>query len=1166
MNPMINLGKIKNIRRLITGSILIIAPAMSAAAPNECADWIAKVVSTEGRVETRPASDASPNITQSADWQPVSLHQTLCPGSTVRTQARSRAALLLRNNTVLRLSQTSTLTLPAAQPDKPFWLELLDGAINVITRTPKKFQVDTPFVNAAVDGTEFFVKIARAPLPEGGEINSGQTTVSVFEGRVIAENTTGRVTLRRGEAATAGADQAPVTSIPANPRDAVHWALHYPPILSYRLDDFKEGNETSWQARVRKSIEYTQAGDLQNALASVIDTPQDAAAAFFGYRASLLLNVGRVNEASADIKTALDIAPNDGIALALQSVIAVAQNQYETALTLATQSTAQAPQVAGSWMALSYAQQANFNLPEAINAAQHGADTEPDNALAWARIAELHLMTGNLNGALAAASKAATLNPNLARTQSVLGFVYLTQIKTKHAKQAFEQAITLDQADPLPRLGLGLAKIRDGDLAAGREEIEIATALDPNNALVRSYMGKAYYEEKRDALAATQFYIAKTLDPKDPTPWFYDAILKQSTNRPVEALQDLQKSMGLNDNRAVYRSKLLLDQDLAARSASLARIYQDLDFQQLSLVTGFKSINTDPANASAHRFLAESYASLPRHEIARASEVLQTQLLQPLVVDPLPPQIAERNLNALERSGPSSVGHNEFNPLFVRDRDTMHLSSVAGSNSAWGDELVVGGLHGGFAYSLGQYHYETDGFRANNDLKQDIYNAFLQFSLSPSSSLQIEARTRMQENGDLRMRMDPIKASTALREDSNEDTLRLGYRLSLAPDSELIASIIQRRLDSTTNESSNLSATRRSVTAADTSSEAYNGELQYLSRLGRVGYLIGAGYYDNTTTQNGFAALFRLPSGSTVFNIPIQTDTTENHSNAYLYSYWNLASNLVATLGASIDYYSLSDNRSSNQFDTDQINPKFGVVWSPADATTLRAAAFRVLKRSLASGQTLEPTQVAGLAQFFDDNTATDSTRYGIGLDHKFTSRLFAGLELTQRDLEVPKFNGTTLSRAESQQEYMHRLYVNWMPVDRVALGAEYYFEEVSRDRGAFADFTAPDEVKTQSLPITFGYYSPNSIYFRVRETFYDQQVVQATSLTTTQKLSDNFWLMDLELGYRLPHRLGIVSLEIRNVFDQAFQYEGVNFQTGIARPSPIQPERSVFLKFTVGL
>src|SRR5207253_6952326 len=136
-------------------------------------------------------------------------------------------------------------------------------------------------------------------------------------------------------------------------------------------------------------------------------------------------------------------------------------------------------------------------------------------------------------------------------------FAYLARIDTPAAKASFERAIELDEADPLPRLGLGLAKIRDGDLEAGRQEIEIATSLDPGTSLIRSYLGKAYYEEKRDKLAGIQFDLAKELDPNDPTAWFYDAIRKQTINKPVEALEDLEKSIALNDNRAVYRSRLL---------------------------------------------------------------------------------------------------------------------------------------------------------------------------------------------------------------------------------------------------------------------------------------------------------------------------------------------------------------------------------------------------------------------------------------------------------------------------------------------------------------------------------------------------------------------------------------------------------------------------------
>ena len=185
-----------------------------------------------------------------------------------------------------------------------------------------------------------------------------------------------------------------------------------------------------------------------------------------------------------------------------------------------------------------------------------------------------------------------------------------------------------------------------------------------------------------------------------------DAIRMQTINRPVEALQDLQQSIELNDNRAIYRSSLKLDQDLAARSASLGRIYKDLGFEQRALVEGWKSVNADPSDYSGHRFLADSYSALPRHEIARVSELLQSQLLQPINIAPIQPQLAETNLFILSGAGPSDVAVNEFNPLFAGDGGGLQLNAVGGDNNTLGNDLVLSGIHGRFSYSIGQFHYE----------------------------------------------------------------------------------------------------------------------------------------------------------------------------------------------------------------------------------------------------------------------------------------------------------------------------------------------------------------------------------------------------------------------------------------------------------------------------
>jgi tetratricopeptide (TPR) repeat protein len=363
------------------------------------------------------------------------------------------------------------------------------------------------------------------------------------------------------------------------------------------------------------------------------------------------MSVGQVAKAEVDLAQAERADPKSGGATALRSVIALVRDQKDDALRLAESGAGLDPNSPLPQAALSYAHQGRFEIEKALEHAKRAVELAPEDALLWARVSELELSRGDLDAALEAAQKAEPLSPALARTQTVLGFAYLTRIEVDKAKSAFARAIQGDPADPLPRLGMGLAKIRDGDLEDGTREIETAASLDPNNSLVRSYLGKAYFEQKRDGLASSEYEQAKLLDPKDPTPWFYDAIHKQTTNRPVEALQGLQRAIELNDNRAVYRSGLLLDQDLAARSASLGRIYRDLGFEQLALVEGWKSVNTDPGNYSAHRLLADSYAALPQHGIARVSELLQSQLLN---ITPVQPELAESNLLILEGGWPCS--------------------------------------------------------------------------------------------------------------------------------------------------------------------------------------------------------------------------------------------------------------------------------------------------------------------------------------------------------------------------------------------------------------------------------------------------------------------------------------------------------------------------------
>ena len=1081
----------------------VLVPSYSMAA-EKCKVLVAKVVSVQGIAEVRRTGDI--------EWRPIKLNNTFCPGDMIRLKENSRASIVLSNETIIRLDQNTTITFSGIEKKKTSLLDLIKGAIHFLSRVPRTLKVITPYVNASVEGTEFLVRVDK-----------GQTFVSVFEGKVLASNNSGSLILTEGQSVVAEEGRAPVLKVVVNPRDAVRWALYYPPVMEY-------------------------SGKL---------TEDETDPLYLTYRASLMLSVGRVEEALRYIERALSVAPGTSQAIALQSVIAVVQNDKERALVLARKAVNADPLSSAALIALSYAQQANFDLKGALRSLRKAVRAEPEKSLAWARLSEMWLSFGYLDKALVTAHKAVDLNPELSRTQTVLGFAYLAQVKVREARDAFEKAIELDQADPLARLGLGLAEIRQGYLREGRREIEIAVSLDPNQSIIRSYLGKAYYEEKREKLSKDQYGIAGELDPHDPTPFFYDAILEQSINRPIEALHDMQKAIELNDNRAVYRSKLLLDDDLAARSASIARIYNDLGFQRLALVEGWKSVNTDPKNYSAHRLLADTYASQPRHEIARVSELLQSQLLQPLNITPVQPRLAESNLFIFDQAGPGDLSFNEFTSLFNRNRLALQLSGVYGGNATFGDEIVASGVYDRFSLSTGQFHYKTDGYRGNNDLHEDIYNIFTQYNISHKTSIQAEYRYKDKGNGDLSVNFDPDAFFPARREKDHSQSIRLGFHHSITPNSGIIASAIHEIAEYDLSVS-----TSRSVDGVPTTTEVelnakesgYLGEIQHLYNAERLHIISGFGHFSSNAEKKRTNTVI-IPSLPAI-SLPATLEKVDvSHTNLYIYSHINYPDPVMWTIGGSADFL---DNETVSK---DQFNPKFGLTWTLPTSTTLRGAVFRTLKRQFISNQTIEPTQVAGFNQFFDDANGTDAWRYGIAIDQKFTPNLFGGAEFSKRKMDVPFVLSThvTENKEAYWEEDIFRSYLYLTPVSWLAITGEYQYENFKRDPEPHIP-KSYERLRTHRLPLSLSIFYPLGLTTVIKTTYVDQEgkFVNPVSSAIFED-SDNFWVVDASIGLRLPKRYGIVSIEARNLFNEKFKFQDTDF----ANPS-IYPERLILAKVTL--
>src|SRR5882724_1091186 len=288
-----------------------VSPARYATAAATCEPKVATVASVQGTVEVTRAG--------TTDASPLARDDVLCVGDTIRVGPKSRADVVQLDQTLLRLAANTSITLEGLKDGGTAVVDMVAGAAHFLSRSPASVDVHTPFTVAGVRGTEFFIGVEPA-----------RTVLSVYDGTVIAANDAGSVRLTHGQSAEAEQGKAPVVRVVARPRDAVQWALYYPPVV------------------------YTR---------EVPADPHDPRLA--AYRASSLLAVGSVDDAKVEIGRALVRDPHDGDALALQTIVAVVQDDKAAALDSARRAVPATARSPSARSALSYAQQATFDLDAA---------------------------------------------------------------------------------------------------------------------------------------------------------------------------------------------------------------------------------------------------------------------------------------------------------------------------------------------------------------------------------------------------------------------------------------------------------------------------------------------------------------------------------------------------------------------------------------------------------------------------------------------------------------------------------------------------------------------------------------------------------------------------------------------------------------------------------
>jgi tetratricopeptide (TPR) repeat protein len=1121
-------------------ALCVALPGAAAAAAEA-----AKLYSAHGSVEARTSG--------AAEWRVLAVGDPLFDRDAVRTGPGSRAALVLSDGLMVRLNERSLFQLSLDGTGRPSELQLDDGDAHFFSRKEREFPtIRTQYVSASIRGTELSVS-AR----------SDRSEIAVLSGLVRAENGVGGVDLGAGEIARVTSGRAPEKSILIDPVGSVQWALYYP--VTVAAEDFPE---------FPRETALVEGGEGDRALKLLAGAPPSASRDLM--RAALLLAGGQVGAAESLHATVeqtlarLDpsaAATPRGILAAQRAIIAITRNQTTAGLERARAAALAAPRSVSAAVALSYVLQATGDLEGAWTTLGEGLVHTPGSSALMLRRAELALSRGESAAALRDATTVAAALPRSAYALTVRGFAELARLDIDGARTSFAQAIEFSAGDGLPFLGLGLTEIRRGDLAGGRISLQKAAHLEPMRSLYRSYLGKAFFEDEIESLAAEEFDRAIALDPNDPTPYLYRTFLNLSRNEPVKALDDIEASIALNDNRAVYRSRLLLDQDASVRSSSLANVYKSLGFTEIARIEAIRSLSKDYANYSAHLDLSQSYEETEDLFQASISEFFIARLLSPV------------SFNLVRPSQSGGISANEYTAVFDRDQNRVAFEFDGQTrNRAANPGFLFSGTEGRWGYALSYSPAYADGYRDNDRNNAHATYGSLQYQLSPETSLLLDTNLETFDDGDTEIGFDPFENDVDSNSTFDDYLVRLGGSHRFGPGSQLIGQVVGSRSSIRVDNATFDRALYVYLTAGDELLEALTlegvvderlrfrsnnirGDLQHIYTSPYISNVLGGGLFNGDQDRDDEATVIDpVELSGAMFSSA--AENTEGSRRLYDYLTVHVAPWLDLQGGVSYTHLHLSGAPLSVPFVEDvsaveSWDPKIGVVISPDESTVFRTAFFETTgSAALRELELIEPTIVSGFNQsFFNIIPGTTSRTLAFGLDRKFSTKTYVGAEVARSSikrnfpLSVSQLffdldNGgelTTdifvLDNDAHIDDHQWRAYVYQVVGTRVTATTDYV-SALERDN------LLDGETETQRLRLGLNYFDPSGWFGFARGTWRDQDIEGVRGITIgDETVAENFWLVDLGVGYRLPQRRGRLVLTVNNIFDTDFRYRSLGFE-----------------------
>lgn len=1092
---------------------------------------VAKLYLSEGEVFLRKTGESS--------WTKPPTGSPLAIGDTVRTGEDGKAAFEFVDGALVRLGRLSAMTFQDVDPSGAPIVTQHDGKAYFFSRGARKEpSIKTPQVNAAIYGTELVV-----------DVQKDETTIDVLHGSIRASNKSGQEAVSAGESVVARLNAPLRKAVLVNPANAVQWMIRFPLVITSA--DFSSAPDAGCNAECTKAAQATinqasAGGSLLDALKkgprSLTSSPRGTI-----LHAIALWQAGDKAAALSRIQTLpTRLAPRDQ---ALRSLLlgfaALQDNAHDKAQQDADEANAVYPGLVNTTLLQSYIAQARGDVDTALALSTENREAHPKVAETYDREVELLLSSDKPEQAAPLMRQRLSEFGVAPLSSTLAGFTALSRKDPEAARAYFNSAIQEDPAQSLPYLGNALLDAQNRNYDAAKGNLSRAIQLDPSVAVYRSYLGKLFFEDESSPKAIQEFDAAIALDANDPTPFLYRSYARIAENDPVAGLSDVEKSISLNEGRAVYRSSLLLDRDVAVRSAGLARAYSELGFSEAARLEAIKSITDDYSNYSAHRLLSDSYSSILDTE-GYTSEQRIADLLAPL------------SFNLFNAVG-ETASLSDYNALFDKKETRKAAGLTWNSNQdQFVGSLLATGKSEDYGYLFSYLPYYANGSHKGRFQGDSTFRGALQYEPTADDRVILDSSFQLRdvqggEQGDY-------------SEDVHAGTVRFGYNHRHSTNLRFLAQGEFARDSEHTSEQAyrdvNLQVpgydddfTLGSTGLQNASQRVYRDSLatQAIYTSHYVDSISGVeGLYADTSRRDYYG----MSDIQEVYPYNSSTSSAGNLSSGEVYEYLSLKvprkANLTLGVTAAHVERDLTEvppfvNGTDSQ---NKVLPKFGLVVTPNSWITGRAAYFEGMRKTVLEDlSSLEPTLVGGINQRFTDLSGAYSRNVGLGLDVKDANRIYAGTQYTRRHViesfgdvtDYASYDGSSVTPLEPQSAGFQdshsdsdtlRGYIYTVLTAKSVLTADSLYDRFQEtDPEIKADDSIDSLVSTQRYRFGYKYYLGKHFSVGSQATYRDQQLNHTDD-------PNGFWLFDVGVNYRFSEQHGGVFARVDNILDRDFTYD----------------------------